>query len=115
MNRTQYLYPEWVRTGRGAGRAVWTRSSGLEARVDEEGKGFRCCLPARHGSQIGSGFCFDLSTKPSTRSYLTRCLTLSRFRWARRRYYRERSMIQVLEKFTDSDTWMVEPSRRAVL
>ena len=44
--------------------------NGAVARLGDDGNGLECILPAKHGSQIGSGFAFESKCIPVTNSSL---------------------------------------------
>ena len=46
--------------------SIWTSSRGLEALDSDGGNGLACILPARQGSQMGSGVVLDKMVMPVT-------------------------------------------------
>src|ERR1700689_768766 len=79
------------------------------AQVSEEGNGFACILPARQGSQIGSGFAKEFIVKPVTRFCLCIFLILSWFKCPSRLCQRVRSRGRVETNCTFSEISIVEP------
>src|SRR5947209_12811410 len=74
MKLTQYLYPEKVRCPTSC-TSLCTSSNGLEACHSDGGKGLECILPARHGSQMGSGPVFESRVIPVTRFFASSFFT----------------------------------------
>src|SRR5437588_10902326 len=74
MKVTQYLYPEKLKWPTSC-TLLWTSSKGLEAHHSEGQNGLECILPARHGSQMGSGPVFESRVIPVTRFFASSFFT----------------------------------------
>ena len=100
---------------------LWTSSRGLVALQEELGKGLACILPARQGSQIGSGAVFKSIAIPVTRFRFKRAFTSARWWWTNLLCHKSKSrgMVVAADANLDFGHRVLNPSneggRRCVL
>src|SRR5438445_5871152 len=96
-------------------RSQWTSSKGLEACHSEGYNGLECILPARHGSQMGSGPAFESRVIPVTRFFASSFFTPARLWCASLLCHKSKSRGIGVAGEACSTSGTVWPSRKAEL